>query len=260
MNNKFPGFPKEPITNYWPYPKALNGWWHKLNGSEQKVLDYILRHTWGFKKTADKISISQFCTGIANCDKGTGLSKNSVIKSLKSLEENGFIKSVKESYNKQYFTTLYQLVHLDDLPDLQIDGGVVQNLNYPSAKNEQGGSAKFEHTIKDNTIKDLSINNNIIINGKQINELIGLFEPVNPSYGRLFANKGQRQAMERLFEKHGYEKIKWVMDKLPELAKNSYAPIITNPFQLEAKLGQLIIFLGRENNKGGGVTDARHIK
>jgi len=63
-NQKFPGFPSEPTTNFWSYPKALNGYWHILNGSEQKVLDYILRHTWGYNKTSDRISLSQFKYGI----------------------------------------------------------------------------------------------------------------------------------------------------------------------------------------------------
>ncbi len=69
-NLKFPGFPPEPSTNFWSYPKALNGYWHTLSGSEQKVLDYILRHTWGFKKISDEISLTQLERGIENFDKG----------------------------------------------------------------------------------------------------------------------------------------------------------------------------------------------
>ncbi len=91
--NKFPGFPKEPYQEWWPYPRALNGWWHTLSGSEQKVLDYILRHTWGFKKNADYISYAQFINGIENCDKGCGLkSPNALSNALKGLEKKGFIR------------------------------------------------------------------------------------------------------------------------------------------------------------------------
>lgn len=97
QNKIFPGFPPAPVTNYWPYPKALNGWWHSLTGNEQKCLDYILRHTWGYKKDADAISISQFINGItkrdgAVIDKGTGIkNEKTVRKSLKGLVEKGFI-------------------------------------------------------------------------------------------------------------------------------------------------------------------------
>jgi len=94
---KFEGFPKEPQTNYWPYPREVDGWWHKLTGGEQKVLDYILRHTWGYKKTTDKISFSQFEKGIYSkrtrkwIDRGTGLRSQAISNSIKCLEEKGFI-------------------------------------------------------------------------------------------------------------------------------------------------------------------------
>lgn len=108
---KFPGFPPEPVTNYWPYPKALNGWWHALTPTEQKVLDYILRHTWGFNKTADAIAHSQFLKGITKrdgtvVDSGTGIKDEKTIrKSLRGLEYKGFIvhKPIKGEQN------IYQL-------------------------------------------------------------------------------------------------------------------------------------------------------
>ncbi|MGH9856816.1 MAG: hypothetical protein ACRD4B_03130, partial [Acidobacteriota bacterium] len=93
----FTGFPPEPATNYWPYPKALNGWWKALTPSEQKVLDYLLRHTWGYKKVQDAIAISQFANGIIKrdgsiLDGGTGLrDERTIRKALKGLEEKGFI-------------------------------------------------------------------------------------------------------------------------------------------------------------------------
>lgn len=134
---KFPGFPLEPNQNFWQYPKALNGFWHQLSGSEQKVLDYIVRHTWGWKKTADRISLSQFKDGIKNrktgiwVDKGTGLRHNQTLtKALKSLEKKGFIFSIKKSGK----TTEYIL-------------RVVQEINTPNSKNEQVASIRNEHTI-----------------------------------------------------------------------------------------------------------------
>ncbi|MCX6720146.1 MAG: hypothetical protein NTV36_03520 [Candidatus Staskawiczbacteria bacterium] len=101
---KFPGFPPEPTANFWRYPKCLNGWWHMLSGTEQKVLDYIVRHTWGYNKTADKISISEFKNGIQNkktgiwVDRGIGIKKDqAIINAIKRLSEVGFIEVIKKT-------------------------------------------------------------------------------------------------------------------------------------------------------------------
>jgi len=90
-DQKFSGFPPEPSMNFWSYPKDMDGYWHQLSGSEQKVLDYILRHTWGFNKTSDEISFSQLEKGIKNFDKGTGLSRPTIIKAIKGLIIKNFI-------------------------------------------------------------------------------------------------------------------------------------------------------------------------
>ena len=149
---KFGGFPSEPKTNYWSYPKALNGYWHQLNGSEQKALDYILRHTWGFKKTADKISLNQFMYGVRNLDKGIGLSKPTLIKALKGLEDKGFIKTDK----KHRKITEYELVfRVKDLYPLSKE-------TLPKASKES-----LPHN-KGYTIKD---SNNTIFKDEEIKKL-----------------------------------------------------------------------------------------
>ena len=100
---KFPGFPEKPQENYWQYPKVMNGYWHQLSGTEQKVLDYILRHTWGYQKTADRISLSQFKNGIIikktgeRMDWGIGIKKDgTIIKAIEKLEKLGFIETFKK--------------------------------------------------------------------------------------------------------------------------------------------------------------------
>lgn len=109
---EFPGFPAEPINNYWRYPRVVNGWWHKLSGSEQKVLDYILRHTWGYDKDYDAISLTQFEKGIWSekehkwVDRGTGLDRKTIIKALKGLVRKRFIIVEKKGKGK---TTVYKL-------------------------------------------------------------------------------------------------------------------------------------------------------
>jgi len=107
----FPGFPDKPSNNYWRYPRIVDGWWHTLIGSEQKVLDYILRHTWGYDKDQDAISISQFREGIYSkkgrnwIDRGVGLKNDAIINAIKGLIEKRFIIAEKKSGK----TTVYSL-------------------------------------------------------------------------------------------------------------------------------------------------------
>lgn len=93
----FPGFPATLERVSWQFPSIINGYAHTLTGAEFKVLWYVLRHTYGWQKSFDKLSISQICNGIKRkkdgtyLDKGTGLSRKWAWKSVTQLEEKGFI-------------------------------------------------------------------------------------------------------------------------------------------------------------------------
>lgn len=89
--NKFPGFPPEMKRNFWMFPKILDTHRHKLTPQEQTVLSFILRRTVGFQKFSDKISLTQFESGLGKYDTGTGMSRKQVIKSIRGLENKGFI-------------------------------------------------------------------------------------------------------------------------------------------------------------------------
>ena len=67
-----------------------------LSGAELKVLLYITRRTFGFKKESDRISLSQITSGITKAngdplDYGTGLNEWTVLKALKSLRSMNII-------------------------------------------------------------------------------------------------------------------------------------------------------------------------
>lgn len=88
----FPGF------HYWDsrkqflkYPMIMQEYWHVLSGSEQKVIDFIIRQTFGWKKQSDTIAISQFTDGIKK-NRGTGLSASQVKRAINGLEKKGFIE------------------------------------------------------------------------------------------------------------------------------------------------------------------------
>src|SRR5215217_5058431 len=73
-----------------------------LADNELRVLLYIIRRTFGFKRDADTISLSQMVNGITTkdgqvLDSGTGLSKSTVARGLKGLRERGVIVATRNA-------------------------------------------------------------------------------------------------------------------------------------------------------------------
>lgn len=97
QDKPFPGFPKNIKGKFFRYPTILEKYWCTLEGSEQKVLDYILRQTYGWNKKYDPISLSQFSKGNGENTKGAGISETQAAVALKALEEKGFIKVRRKS-------------------------------------------------------------------------------------------------------------------------------------------------------------------
>jgi hypothetical protein len=99
-----------------------------LSGAELKVLLYIIRRTFGFKKDSDNISLRQICNGIKTregevLDKGTGLSLSTVQIALKGLlEKNCVITARNRSKEKGDEPTTYSLNMLPDTENRQ--GGI----------------------------------------------------------------------------------------------------------------------------------------
>jgi phage replication O-like protein O len=92
---KFRGF-RSPNTT--PIPdEVFDELLADLSGAELKVLLYICRRTFGFKKDSDAISLHQIAEGIITregkvIDRGTGLSKRHVQRALKRLEEQQIVE------------------------------------------------------------------------------------------------------------------------------------------------------------------------
>jgi DNA-binding transcriptional ArsR family regulator len=102
--------------NYTPVPDELfDEQLAELSGSELKVLLYVCRRTFGFKRDADNISLSQMLTGLRTrdgrvLDRGTGLSKKTLLGAIKSLEEkNIIITTRRRSVEKGDEPTAYRL-------------------------------------------------------------------------------------------------------------------------------------------------------
>ncbi|MGI8915695.1 MAG: DnaA N-terminal domain-containing protein [Chloroflexota bacterium] len=73
-----------------------------LSGAEFKVLAYVVRRTFGFKKESDAISLDQICNGITRrdgsvLDEGTGLARKTAVASIQGLESKGVILCQRRS-------------------------------------------------------------------------------------------------------------------------------------------------------------------
>src|SRR3954465_511847 len=86
-----------------------------LSGAEVKVILYICRRTFGFKKASDNISLNQMLHGITKrdgeqLDRGVGLSKPTLLRTLKDLsQKNIIIAEQRDSVERGHEPTNYQL-------------------------------------------------------------------------------------------------------------------------------------------------------
>ncbi len=142
--------------------------------------------------------------------------------------------------------TILEIVNMDKIKEL-LQNNEQQTLH----QTEQHKSSRKTYKDKDN-----KVNKEIIKRKPRINGLLSLFAKVNPSYERLFANMTERAALERMIAKYGEDKLFNLISHLSEIVSRPYAPRITTPYELELKMGKLLLFLRQEknNDQKGGVT------
>lgn len=101
-----------------------------LGDGEVRVLLYIMRRTFGFKKAADQISLAQIVSGIVRrdgtrLDSGAGLSKSSACRAIAALVGRGIIQADRRTTARHgHEATLYCVCMTADplVPD--VDKGV----------------------------------------------------------------------------------------------------------------------------------------
>lgn len=124
----------------------------QLTEAELRVLLYIIRRTFGFKKNADTISLKQMAEGITTreghiLDRGTGLSKSATARGVKGLIENGVIRAVrKRSKERGDEATTYALRFQEDpvssketggVPPKEHGGVLLENTQYTEVQNTE---------------------------------------------------------------------------------------------------------------------------
>jgi replication protein O len=175
MSNKFQGFQS---PNYTQVPDELfDELLPDLSGAEIKVLLYIIRRTFGFKKSSDNISLNQLLHGIISkegviLDRGTGLSKKTLLETIKNLVEKNLITTERRrSAERGDEPTTYRLHILDSRPreDTETPRGI-ESTPGGVEKSTPGGSDRnysSQETVKQQT--DLHLRNSKV-NTQEENE------------------------------------------------------------------------------------------
>lgn len=203
----------------------------RINGSEYRVCLFLIRKTYGFNKSQDRISISQF-------QKGTNMDRRLAIRTTKELIRKKILVKTGSIYkfNKNW--------------EEWVGASSPRGELTPTARGQLTTTSRGQLTThkrkKDTITKDISKVGTL--QGK-IHNLIELFEPINPSYEKIYKNKTQRAALQRLVDKYGRDKVRGMILALPEITSKPYAPRITKPLELEENLGKLVIFSKQEKNK-----------
>jgi len=192
--------------------------------------------------------------------KKMGIGKKAYDKSLKYLIEKGWISYTGLTKGKTRPIKTYKVNNIWKLNNetykkIPSKSNISFGQEIPSEKKEDTSQKQHKIPSKSNTEQEpalIKTNNKILatqsVAGKEINDLIDLFKGVNPSWERLFANKTQRAAIERLLQKMPREELENLIKYLPYTNSQKYAPIVTTPAQLEEKLGALIFFIKKQEN------------
>jgi Bacteriophage replication protein O len=163
VQKHFKGYSK---PNYTPVPDELfDEQLPDLSGAELKVLLYIIRRTFGFKKESDNISLQQLLHGIITkqdvvLDRGTGLSKKTLLETIKNLtEKNLIISERRRSKEKGDEPTTYRLNILGNTPEnsstprgvKSTPGGGVKSTPHPRGKKYTTQETVIQETVN-NTV------------------------------------------------------------------------------------------------------------
>lgn len=203
-----------------------------MNGSELRVVLFITRKTYGFQKKRDRISLSQF-------QLGTGMNRAQAVETLRSLLEKKIIIKDEGFFklNKNY----EEWVVCKRIPVCKSILGSMQ-------KHTKTSMQKHTHKRKKET-NTKEISKTTVLQGEQWNQLIDGFANVNPLYEEFYANRTERQALETLTTKIGFEKLLSTIHHLEEVTSKPYAPRITKPSELKRDLAKLVMFYKQEQGK-----------
>lgn len=205
----------------------------RINGEARQVLDWILRKTYGFNKTEDAISLSQFVLG-------TGLKKNTIIKALSKLR---FLNLITQKGNAIANTYRFN-------KNFDTWKALPKKVTKPKkgmAITQKGKKYNPKRDIQKTVTKDI-LTKDISEQSSQVQNLFNFFyKTINPNIS--FENKTERKAADWLINKYGYDKVFSAAQYAISVQNQKYAPTITTPYQLKEKMAALIKFKTTKKGK-----------
>lgn len=151
-----------------------------LSGAELKVLLYIIRRTFGFKRDSDNISLSQMLNGIQRrdgrvLDRGVGLSKKTLLQALNRLEERHIILTQRrQSAERGNEPTAYRLNVLEsphaEKPTPPLGEKLPQGVGEETPPSPWGKNSPKQETDKQETDRYNSIYRNAFTSSKDSEE------------------------------------------------------------------------------------------
>lgn len=205
----FVGF-DTPRQNWFKMPNDWTNLTSNMTLSEMKVIEYVIRHTWGWRGDDDKyklITTDEFMFGRkkqdgTRLDKGTGLSNHSVYIGLKRAVENGFLVVKVDGKDKGRVKKSYKL----NMAARYVNStDVVRKKNVPYRDKE---TLEEKHSLSKQKCSDVKCN----ISGKNNN-------------GFLEKNKN-KTPLEKFADKYA-KKIKELLKKTEPTSRLSNAKVET---------------------------------
>jgi len=203
-------------------------------------------------------------TNIIKCStgyvaKGLNWTKEKVIGSKKGLSQLGLIENEKTKNEKGQITGWYiklnylwkkETIRKEIINNQRVaspEGGLDHRVENPDTNALSANSLNALNVNKKDATQK-ALRENPLLEETHINEIIELFSGVNPTYERLFANKTEREAVRRLVKKFGEDWLTRLLESLPSIISQPYAPRITTPYQLEKKMGELKSFITQQRS------------
>ncbi len=170
----FQGFSK-PEANFFRLPNEWTDITAKITSlAEMKVVEYVLRHTWGYSEydIVKKITTDEFMHGRKSkdgnrIDSGTGLSNKSVVEGLHKAVEHGLLEVETDDRDRARIKKYYKLKMKSSLEEGEHESNDVhadvKNLHI-GGKNVHSDYVKSSHRSEKDTIERY---NNVIKHNKK---------------------------------------------------------------------------------------------
>jgi hypothetical protein len=191
----------------------------------------------GFVLGGKPVNLSDLSTQLGTVEMTTS-------RNLDRLEESGYILKLRTPYGIVIKVNKAKKRFNKDVDSKGLNKNVEspnENVDSPNINVESNKTMSVDKVV-DSTTKTAG-------DARELNKIINLFQPVNPSFQKFFPNVSQRSALARLIKLHGEEQVVKVISILPKTNTIQYLPTITTPIQLEDKWASLEAGLSKKKSE-----------